>query len=63
MISGKWGIDMLRNDFIKEEDGVITTEYVVFVACIAILLIAGVSGLYNALGGYFNRWAGFFAGS
>lgn len=54
---------MLRNDFIKEEDGVITTEYVVFVACIAILLIAGVSGLYNALGGYFNRWAGFFAGS
>jgi Flp pilus assembly pilin Flp len=54
---------MLRKNFFTDEKGVVSTEYVVFVAAIATLLVIGVSGLFNAMGGYFNRWATFFAGS
>jgi Flp pilus assembly pilin Flp len=53
---------MLRIDFFRREDGVISTEYVVFVACIGVLLVVGVSALYNAMSAYFNSWATFFSG-
>jgi Flp pilus assembly pilin Flp len=53
---------MLRKDFFRKEDGVISAEYVIFVAAIAILLAVGVSVLFNAMSNYFATWAGFFAG-
>jgi Flp pilus assembly pilin Flp len=50
-------------DFLKEDQGEISVEYVVFVGAIAILLTAGVAALMNAMGGYFNSWAAFFNAS
>jgi Flp pilus assembly pilin Flp len=47
-------------DLLKDDQGVVSLEYLLFVAAIAILLTAGVAALMNAMGGYFNSWAAFF---
>lgn len=52
---------MLAKEFFEQEEGVISAEFVVFVACIAVLLVVGVAALFNAMSGYFNAWAAFFA--
>jgi hypothetical protein len=39
---------------------VVSLEYVLFVAAIAICLTVGVLALMKGMSGYFNSWAGFF---
>lgn len=49
---------------LKDDQGVIATEYVLFVAFIGTVLIVGVALLFGALSGLFAAWAGYFtAGS
>jgi hypothetical protein len=52
---------MLRNFLQGEHGGPVTTEYVVFVAAIGIILAVGVFALYNGMAAVFNAWAGYFA--
>jgi len=46
--------------FLKDEKGVIATEYVIFVAAIGMLLTVGVGLLFNSMGGLFSSWATYF---
>ena len=58
----KRGIAMLRKEFFMgEEDGTVSTEMVVIIAAIGLLLGVGVSVLFTALSDYFNAWATFFS--
>lgn len=50
-----------RKDFFKDEDGVVSLEYLIFVASAGILLVVGVGLLFNAMSDYFGSWAAFFA--
>jgi Flp pilus assembly pilin Flp len=50
-------------NFLKDDQGVVSVEYVVFVAAIAICLIAGIVALMNGMSSYFNSWAAFFSGT
>lgn len=53
---------MLDKNFLREEQGgPVTTEYVVFVAAIGIIMAVGVITLYNGMAAVFNAWAGYFA--
>ena len=53
---------MLWKDFFtKEEDGTVSTEMVVIIAAIGLLLGVGVSVLFNAMSTYFSAWATFFS--
>jgi Flp pilus assembly pilin Flp len=55
---------MLRkNFFTEEEDGTLSTEMVVLIAAIGLVLTVGVYALFGAMSGYFNSWAKFFNGS
>jgi Flp pilus assembly pilin Flp len=54
---------MTPKKFLKEEKGVVATEYVVFVAAIGIVMAVGVAVLYGALRDLFVAWAGYFGGS
>jgi len=54
---------MLWKNFIKDEDGVVSMEYVVFVAFIGVVLGVGVMALFGAMSEYFGNWAEFFAGA
>ena len=51
---------MTPKKFLKEETGVIATEYVVFVAAVGLLLAAGVFALTRVMGELFTTWAGYF---
>jgi Flp pilus assembly pilin Flp len=51
---------MTPKRFLKEEEGVVTAEYVVFVAAIGILMAVGVGVLFNAMHNLFSAWAGYF---
>lgn len=53
---------MSARKFFQEDKGVITVEYVVFVAAIGTLMILGVTVLFNALGNFFTSWATYFGG-
>jgi Flp pilus assembly pilin Flp len=48
--------------FLHDDQAVISTEYVVFVAFIAVVLAAGVGVLYVAMRDFFGDWAHFFGG-
>jgi len=52
---------LLRNFLQEEQGGPVTTEYVVFVAAIGIIMAVGVFALYNGMSAVFNAWAGYFA--
>jgi Flp pilus assembly pilin Flp len=49
-------------EFLKDDQGVVSVEYVIFVAAIGMLLIVGVSALFNAMSNLFGAWAGYFGG-
>jgi Flp pilus assembly pilin Flp len=52
---------MTLEKFLKEEKGAATTtEYVVFVAAIGIILAAGVGVLFNSMSTLFGAWATYF---
>lgn len=53
---------MIIKRFLQEDQGVVSMEYVIFVATAAILLIVGVAALMGAMSDYFNKWATFFNG-
>ena len=54
---------MLRKNFFTgEEDANLSTEMVVLIAAIGIILVVGVTALFNAMSNYFSSWAAFFAG-
>jgi Flp pilus assembly pilin Flp len=50
-----------KNSFMKEEDATVSTEMVVIIAAIGILLGVGVSLLFTAMSNYFAQWATFFS--
>ena len=53
---------MLRKEFFtEEEDGMLSTEAVVLIAAIGIILTLGVTALFNGMNTYFNAWANFFS--
>ena len=54
--------DMNGRRFLREDQGVIAVEYIVFVAAIGTVLIIGVTLLFNALGAFFGSWATYFGG-
>jgi len=47
----------------RDKGGPITTEYVLFVAAIGILLAVGITALFNGMKALFNAWAGYFGGT
>ena len=47
----------------QNKGGPVTTEYVIFVAAIGIILIVGVTALFNGMKNLFNAWAVYFSGS
>jgi Flp pilus assembly pilin Flp len=47
---------------LNDEQGNVSTEYVIFVAAIGMLLIVGVSSLFDAMSNLFGAWAGYFGG-
>ncbi len=50
--------------FLKEDrGGPVTTEYVVFVAAIGILMAVGVGIMFNAMKALFTAWATYFTAS
>jgi Flp pilus assembly pilin Flp len=49
--------------FLQEDQGVIATEYVIFVAAAGILLAVGVGLLFGAMRGTFANWANYFGGN
>jgi len=52
---------MTAKKFLSEEKGgPVTTEYVIFVAAIGIIMAVGVGILFNAMGNLFGAWAGYF---
>lgn len=54
---------MLGKKFFKEEyGGALSTEMVVLIAVICILLPLAVGILYTGMRDYFTTWAGFFSG-
>lgn len=40
----------------------VSAEYVILLAGIGILMAVGVGVLFNAMGNFFNAWAGYFGG-
>jgi Flp pilus assembly pilin Flp len=48
--------------FLEDEQGVVATEYVIFVAAIGILMAVGVSALFGAMSNLFGAWARYFGG-
>jgi Flp pilus assembly pilin Flp len=62
IIPVKRGITMTWKDFfMEEEDGTLSTEMVVLIAAIGIILTVGVSALFTGMSGYFQSWADFFS--
>jgi Flp pilus assembly pilin Flp len=52
---------MTPEKFLKEDKGgPITTEYVVFVAAIGILMAVGVGVMFNGMSNLFGAWAAYF---
>lgn len=51
---------MTLKRFLAEERGVVTAEYVVFVAAIGILLTAAAVVMFNGMANLFSAWAGYF---
>ncbi len=55
---------MTPKKFLKEDKGgPITTEYVVFVAAIGLIMAVGVGILFNAMKDLFTAWATYFIAS
>jgi len=54
--------DMTIKKFLQKDDGMVATEYVIFVAAIGILMAVGVGVLFNAMSVFFSSWAGYFGG-
>ncbi len=48
--------------FIQDVRGMVSTEYVILVAGIGILMAVGVGALFNAMGNFFSSWAAYFGG-
>ena len=55
--------DMSIKKFLQDDDGMVATEYVIFVAAIGILMAVGVGLLFNAMSDFFGAWAGYFSAS
>lgn len=51
---------MWWKNFLLDEDGTVTLEYLLLAGCVVILMAIGVSLLYSAMRDYFTAWAGFF---
>ena len=47
----------------EDKGGPITTEYVIFVAAIGIIMAVGVTALFNSMSNLFTAWASYFGGS
>jgi Flp pilus assembly pilin Flp len=46
--------------FLTGDQGVIATEYAIFVAAIGVILAVGVTTLFKAMSGSFSAWANYF---
>ena len=54
---------MINKKLLQEENGgPVTTEYVIFVGFIGIVMAVGVTVLFNAMRNLFTAWAGYFTG-
>jgi Flp pilus assembly pilin Flp len=53
---------MAIKKFLKDDQGVVSVEYVIFVAAIGIILAVGVTALFNGMKTLFTAWAGYFGG-
>jgi hypothetical protein len=53
---------MFKKEFFKQEDAMLSAEYVLFVAAVLILLAVGVGVLFNSMSNYFASWEAFFSG-
>lgn len=49
-------------EFLKDDQGVVSVEYVLMVAAIGTILVVGVVALFNSMSDCFNTWANFFSG-
>jgi Flp pilus assembly pilin Flp len=54
---------MTPKKFLKEEKGVVATEYVIFVAAIGIIMAVGVYALTDAMKNLFTAWSYYFGAS
>jgi Flp pilus assembly pilin Flp len=64
LIKVKRRIAMLMKEFFtEEEDGMLSTEMVVLIAAIGVLLTVGVGILFKAMSDFFGNWADFFNGT
>jgi Flp pilus assembly pilin Flp len=48
--------------FLMDDQGVITTEYVIFVAAAGVIMAVGVTALFNGMKAVFGAWASYFGG-
>jgi Flp pilus assembly pilin Flp len=56
-------VDEMRTcRFFKDDTGMVSTEYVILVAGVGILMAVGVGYLFNAMGNFFSAWAAYFGG-
>ncbi len=46
--------------FLQGNEGVIATEYAVFVAAIGVILVAAVWLLFSSISGYYAAWGNYF---
>jgi Flp pilus assembly pilin Flp len=54
--------NMSAKRFLQSDEGIVSTEYIIFVAAIGTLLVVGVAFLFNAMGSFFQSWAAYFGG-
>jgi Flp pilus assembly pilin Flp len=54
---------MSLKKFMQDDQASVNVEYVILVAFAAILLAGGAYAMFDAMGNFFNTWAGFFSGS
>ena len=47
--------------FLQGNEGIIASEYVVFVAAIGIILVLGVWFLFSSISGYYAAWGNYFS--
>ncbi len=47
--------------FLQRNEGVIASEYVVFVAAIGVILVVAVWLLFTSISGYYGAWGNYFS--
>jgi Flp pilus assembly pilin Flp len=58
----KVGAKMNIKKFLDDDQGVMATEYVIFVAAVGIIMAVGATALFNGMKSVFGAWASYFGG-